>query len=35
MFGVWQSRLIVLHEGKPKAVGMFQVHYNPYPTTAN
>lgn len=31
MLGVWQSRLIVLHEGKAKAVGMFQVHMIPIP----
>lgn len=31
---VWQSGLIVLHHGRPRAVGKSQVHHNLYPTTA-
>jgi inner membrane protein len=31
VLGVWQSGLIVLHDGKPRAVGESQVHHNLYP----
>jgi inner membrane protein len=31
---VWQSGLIVLHDGKPRAVGESQVHHNLHPTSA-
>lgn len=34
VLGVWQSGLIVLHDGKPRAVGESQVHHNLYPTSA-
>jgi inner membrane protein len=34
VLGVWQSGLIVLHEGKPRAVGESQVHHNLHPTSA-
>lgn len=34
VLGVWQNGLIVLHEGKPRAVGESQVHHNLYPTSA-
>jgi inner membrane protein len=30
----WQNGLIVLHDGKPRAVGESQVHHNLYPTSA-
>jgi inner membrane protein len=34
VLGVWQSGLIVLHDGRPRAVGESQVHHNLYPTSA-
>jgi inner membrane protein len=34
ILGVWQSGLIVLHDGKPRAVGESQVHHNLHPTSA-
>jgi inner membrane protein len=34
VLGAWQSELIVLHEGEPRAVGHSQVHHNLYPTSA-
>ena len=34
VLGVWQSGLIVLHDGKPRAVGESQVHHNLYPTSS-
>jgi inner membrane protein len=34
VLGVWQSGLIVLHDGKPRAVGENQVHHNLYPIGA-
>jgi inner membrane protein len=34
VLGVWQSGLIVLHDGKLRAVGEPQVHHNLHPTSA-
>jgi inner membrane protein len=34
VLGVWQSGLVVLHDGKPRAVGESQVHHNLYPTSS-
>jgi inner membrane protein len=34
ILGVWQSGLIVLYDGKPRAVGESQVHHNLHPTSA-
>jgi inner membrane protein len=34
VLGVWQSGLIVLHDGKPRAVGESQVHHNLHPISA-
>lgn len=33
VLGTWQSGLIVLHDGRPRAVGKSQVHHNLYPTS--
>jgi inner membrane protein len=32
VLGTWQSGLIILHDGRPRAVGKSQVHHNLYPT---
>lgn len=34
VLGTWQGGLIVLHEGRPKAVGESQISHNLYPTKA-
>jgi inner membrane protein len=33
VLGTWQNGLIVLHDGRPRAVGKSPVHHNLYPTT--
>ncbi|MGH8569738.1 MAG: metal-dependent hydrolase, partial [Gammaproteobacteria bacterium] len=33
VLGTWQSGLIVLHGGRPRALGKSQVHHNLYPTS--
>ena len=33
VLGTWQSGLIVLHDGRPRAVGKSQIHHNLYPTS--
>lgn len=35
MLGTWQSDLIALHDGRPRAVGKSQVHHNLYPTSTD
>ena len=34
VLGTWQSGLIVLHDGRPRAVGKSQAHHDVYPTSA-
>jgi inner membrane protein len=34
VLGVWREGLVVLHEGRPRAVGKSQIHHNLYPLSA-